>query len=292
MRSRFLVTPSHPSALLSAAIAEAPIEPEQAGWAGTVPPMPFHWDWLKPVVHVPYVPTLGPVHPATLSASLFEEVLSVAGTGQFLPYDKDMRWSAVKEETVLVDAIDHSSGRTLIPAVDRRGARRLTVYAYGCRGDAKVIGLAFKLAAANDAATARVFTFCGPEGVPPIDIFSVRVWLSDLNLFPPDLFGSPVVGPLDDLDDEVGHVRVVRRSTRYCRVCLPLPAHADSRCGSRAGGDPRVSSDRGHRTYGNHAGLSGCCSAAATVLWGPSRISGSGAWPSALASRHGVGPRH
>jgi len=51
--------------------------------------MRFRWDWLSAVLHVPYVPTLGAVHPQALSAELFEAVVSVAGTGEFLPYDKD-----------------------------------------------------------------------------------------------------------------------------------------------------------------------------------------------------------
>lgn len=164
--------------------------------------MPFQWDWLKPVVQVPYVPTLGPVHPATLDARLFEDVLRVAGTGRFLPYDKDRRWSDRKQETVLVDAIEHRPGRTLIPAVDRRGTGRLTVNAYGCHVDGKVVELAFKLAAANDAATARVLTFYGPGRAPANESSSVQIWLG--NFTPrPGLLGSPAVEPLDDLRDEV-----------------------------------------------------------------------------------------
>lgn len=164
--------------------------------------MPFQWDWLKPVVHVPYVPTLGPVHPATLAPSVFEDVLSVAGTGQFLSYDKDRRWSDVKEEKVLVNAIEHWPGRTLIPTVDRHGTGRLTVIAYGCRADAKLAELATKLAAANDATAARVLTFHGPERAPANELSTVRIWLGDLTPSP-DLCESPPVERLENLRDEV-----------------------------------------------------------------------------------------
>lgn len=177
--------------------------PEPSGTGRYRAAMSFRWDWLKPVAPVPYVPTLGPVHPLTLDAGLFEDVVSVAGTGQFLPYDKSRRWSDVKEETVLVDAIEHCPSRTLIPTVDRRGTGRLTVIAYGCRVDAKVVERAFKLAAASDAATARVLAFRGPDGRPAKDIFSVRVWLGDVTSSPPDLLQSPAVEPLDNLRDQV-----------------------------------------------------------------------------------------
>jgi hypothetical protein len=63
--------------------------------------MRFREDWLADVVRIPYVPTLGPVHPQADLPELFEAVVSVAGTGEFLPYDKDRRWFAVKSEQVI-----------------------------------------------------------------------------------------------------------------------------------------------------------------------------------------------
>ena len=83
--------------------------------------MRFRWDWLGPVVRAPYVPALGPVHPGALSVDLFDDVLSVAGTGVFLPYDKDRRWSATKDEHVLAEDIVHSPGLTVIPTLSARG---------------------------------------------------------------------------------------------------------------------------------------------------------------------------
>ncbi|MGH3599883.1 MAG: hypothetical protein ACRDQH_06340, partial [Pseudonocardiaceae bacterium] len=69
--------------------------------------MRFQWDWLRHALRVPYVPTLGPVHPDTLSPELFDDVLAVSTTGQVLPFDKDRRWSPRKNQTVLVAEIIH-----------------------------------------------------------------------------------------------------------------------------------------------------------------------------------------
>ncbi|MDF2261098.1 hypothetical protein [Streptantibioticus ferralitis] len=35
-------------------------------------------DWLLPVTPVPYVPTIGPVHPGALDPALFADVVRVA----------------------------------------------------------------------------------------------------------------------------------------------------------------------------------------------------------------------
>ena len=41
----------------------------------------IRWDWLEPLVTVPYVPTLGLAHPAAITPGLFMEVIGIAGTG-------------------------------------------------------------------------------------------------------------------------------------------------------------------------------------------------------------------
>ncbi|KQV12427.1 MULTISPECIES: GNAT family N-acetyltransferase [unclassified Kitasatospora] len=126
--------------------------------------MQLQWDWLRPVVTVPYVPTLGPIHPATFGRELFADVLAVAGTERFLPYDKDARWSEVKGETVLPLAIDHGPGQTLIPTLSRRGAGTVKVHLYGDQpgGLAEAAELATKLAAEHGAGKARVVSFGAP----------------------------------------------------------------------------------------------------------------------------------
>lgn len=88
-------------------------------------------DWLEPVIAVPYVPTIGPVHPRTLGAGPFCDVLTVAEGGRFLDYDKDRRWFNWKDETVLCGAVEHGPARTLIPTLSRRREGSIAVYAYG-----------------------------------------------------------------------------------------------------------------------------------------------------------------
>ncbi|MFI6495583.1 GNAT family N-acetyltransferase [Streptomyces sp. NPDC050564] len=157
--------------------------------------MRLKWDWLQPVVAVPYVPTIGPVHPDALDLGLFADIVRVAGTGTFLPYDKDQRWSEYKDETVLPDAIEHTSVRTLIPTLTRRGHGTVTVYIYGpVHGDAA--DLAAKLAADHATATARVITFRGPNDQPPAGTAVTRVQLREFGQAQSDKEGSvqPVHG--------------------------------------------------------------------------------------------------
>ncbi|WP_328406483.1 GNAT family N-acetyltransferase (plasmid) [Streptomyces sp. NBC_00390] len=163
--------------------------------------MRFHWDWLHPVIRVPYVPTIGPVHPDTLAPRLFDDVLSVAGTGAFLPYDKDQRWATSKDETILVEHIEHTSARTLIPTVARRGHGTLTVYVYGPAGD-EAADLASKLAAGHGAATARAITFHGPDEQPPTGTAVTRVQLRTFTPSQPADQADPV-RPVADLPEPV-----------------------------------------------------------------------------------------
>ncbi|MGB6164910.1 MAG: hypothetical protein WCF33_24215 [Pseudonocardiaceae bacterium] len=97
----------------------------------TLPNMRFQWDWLSPVIAVPYVPTLGPVVPGALSAELFNAVVDVADTGLFLPYDKDRRWSRMKDEWVIVNEIIHEPDRTVIPTFFTRGRGLVKIHYYG-----------------------------------------------------------------------------------------------------------------------------------------------------------------
>jgi len=120
--------------------------------------MELSWGLLRPVLCVPYLPTLGPVHPEALGPALLEGILSVAGTGEFLSYDKDRRWGDRKDEQVIVDAIQQDGNRTLIPTINGRGLLR--VHLYGDRGHRpEAEELAAKLAAAHDAGMVRIVFF-------------------------------------------------------------------------------------------------------------------------------------
>ena len=59
-----------------------------------MPGMRFRPRWLRRVLQVPVVPTLGPVHPDTLRPEIFDEIVAAARTGEMLPFDKERRWSA------------------------------------------------------------------------------------------------------------------------------------------------------------------------------------------------------
>ncbi|RPF30376.1 GNAT family N-acetyltransferase [Streptomyces sp. TLI_185] len=128
--------------------------------------MRFRWDWLRPVVLAPYVPTIGPVHPSVLTEDLFTDTLIAASTERwFLRYDKDIRWSETKDEVVLVEDIVHRPGETLIPTLSQRGNGLVKVHLYGIEPEsvAAATELAQKLAAEHGAAKARIVRFLGPE---------------------------------------------------------------------------------------------------------------------------------
>jgi GNAT superfamily N-acetyltransferase len=128
--------------------------------------MRFRWDWLRPVVSAPYVPTIGPVHPSVLTEDLFQDTLVAASTDRwFLRYDKDIRWSDRKDEAVLLENVLHRPGATLIPTLSQRGAGMVKVHLYGYELDSGLAAaeLAQKLAGEHGAGKARVVRFLGPE---------------------------------------------------------------------------------------------------------------------------------
>lgn len=147
--------------------------------------MRFRWDWLRPVVTAPFVPTIGPVHPSVLTEDLFTDTLIAAPTERFLRYDKDLRWSDVKDETVLVEGITHRPGETLIPTLLRRGSGTVKVHIYGTEPDSRVSAeeLAAKLCAVHDVKRARVVWFLGPE-VPARQVRGTRIQLKDFTASP------------------------------------------------------------------------------------------------------------
>lgn len=130
--------------------------------------MRFRWDWLRPVVTVPFVPTLGPVHPSVLTEDLFSDTLIAASANQrFLHYDKDIRWSECKDETVLVESITHEPGETLIPTLLRRRSGTVKVHLYGTKSESplRASDLARKLAAEHGVRNAKIVRFLGPESL-------------------------------------------------------------------------------------------------------------------------------
>ncbi|MGW4652083.1 GNAT family N-acetyltransferase [Kitasatospora sp. NPDC004289] len=128
--------------------------------------MRFDWDWLSTAMTVPYVPTLGPVHPRSLTPQLFADVVAMAGSrGAFLPYDKDKRWSATKQEELLLLDLVHRPDVVLIPTITHQGNGLVKVHVYGDRseGIGQAAELAAKLATTHGAVSARMVSFLPPE---------------------------------------------------------------------------------------------------------------------------------
>ncbi|MDX3377777.1 GNAT family N-acetyltransferase [Streptomyces sp. ME02-6991-2A] len=151
----------------------------------------FRWDWLRPQLTAPIVPTLGPVHPDALSVGLFEDILRAADTGGFLPYDKDRRWGGEKDEKVLREDVVHQRGRTLIPTLMRRGRGSVKVFAYGLPDSVvdETTELAAKLAARHDVVNAKVVRPLGPETAHPR---GTRIQLKDFATGPCPAPDGPV----------------------------------------------------------------------------------------------------
>ncbi|MFD4232813.1 GNAT family N-acetyltransferase [Streptomyces sp. NPDC058542] len=151
----------------------------------------FRWDWLRPQLTAPIVPTLGPVHPDALSVGIFEDILRAADTGDFLPYDKDRRWGGEKDEKVLREDVVHQPEHTLIPTLARRGRGTVKVFAYGLRDSVidEAAELATKLAAAHDVVGSRVVRPLGPETAHPP---GTRIQLKDFTTGPCPTPDGPV----------------------------------------------------------------------------------------------------
>ncbi|MEV8104742.1 GNAT family N-acetyltransferase [Streptomyces sp. NPDC088135] len=151
----------------------------------------FRWDWLRPQLTAPIVPTLGPTHPDALTIGLFEDTLRAADTGDFLPYDKDRRWGGEKDEKVLRDDVVHQREHTLIPTLSRRGRGTTKVFAYGLRDSAveEAAELAAKLAAVHDVVSARVVRPLGPRTTHPR---GTRIQLKDFTTGPCPAPDGPV----------------------------------------------------------------------------------------------------
>lgn len=161
--------------------------------------MRLHPQWLSNVVTVPYVPTLGPVHPAADTTALFEAVLH-APPGRFLAYDKDARWSDRKDEQVLPQHVEHSAARTTIATLGRRRGGRVTVYHYTPAPPdlTRARQQATELAADQHATGARVVWF--QHDPPPSDATPEATCVRAL-LAPTGAVGDPPDRPVVALDD-------------------------------------------------------------------------------------------
>ncbi|MET8539057.1 GNAT family N-acetyltransferase [Kitasatospora sp. NPDC004799] len=208
--------------------------------------MGFRWDWMHPHISVPYLPTLGPLHPEVMGPELLNDVFAVADTGEFLPHDKDRRWSDRKEERVLVEEIIQDHERTLIPTIT--GRRILRLHLYGASEHLpEARETASGLAARHRAAKARVVWF---QRTPNGTAASTRIQLRAFDSPAPAvdgveaLSGTPaeVAGTfgafaeklagegfafLNSRLDTVGPVLVVVRDGRVAGAIGPMETMAD-----------------------------------------------------------------
>jgi GNAT superfamily N-acetyltransferase len=156
---------------------------------------------LQPLLTVPYVPAIGPVHPQAVTADLLADVLAVAGTGRFLPHDKDRRWSDRKDEQVLAKDIVQEPGLVLIPAVSARRQRlRVHVYSQDPRSaDGRAAQLSRRLNREHCTANGQVTWFLPPGSDPGPGAACTRVYLRAFGPGLPAPVPGPGVIPLDDV---------------------------------------------------------------------------------------------
>jgi GNAT superfamily N-acetyltransferase len=170
--------------------------------------MRIRWDWLYPVVTVPYVPTLGPAHPQVVAPQLFAEAVEITGTGRFLPYDKDRRWASIKDEHVLAGAIVQQPGLVLVPTFSRR-SRAVKVHIYSNCPHAELnwaAGLAQRVCASHEAERSRLTWFLPPGSTPDPGVACTRI---QMRTFSPGRYdevaepGPGLVVPLDEVPQGV-----------------------------------------------------------------------------------------
>jgi GNAT superfamily N-acetyltransferase len=163
--------------------------------------MAIQWDLLRPLISVPYVPTLGPVYPEAVTAGLFADVAGVAGTSRFLPYDKDCRWGGSKDSQLLTRAITHEPGLVLLPTLSIRRAARVKVHIYSLDPRTAVpraAKLCRRLCQEYDAAKGLVAWFLPPGSDPDSVAACTRVQLRTFTAATTPAATPSAVLPLED----------------------------------------------------------------------------------------------
>jgi ribosomal protein S18 acetylase RimI-like enzyme len=169
--------------------------------------MAIRWDWLQPLVTVPYVPSLGPVHPEAVTPGLLADMTGIAGTGRFLPYDKDRRWGGRKDECVLAGAVVQEPGLVLVPVLSTRRASSVKVCVYSrdpraALGQAAELGR--RLCARHEAGKGRLMWFLPPGSDPDPVAACARI---QMRAFGPGYSVTAPVSGVVPLDELAGAVR-------------------------------------------------------------------------------------
>jgi GNAT superfamily N-acetyltransferase len=163
-------------------------------------------DLLQPVMTVPYVPTLGPAHPDSVTPGLLDDVIEIAGSGRFLPYDKDRRWADRKDEHVLTAAITQEPGLVLIPTLTTRrvSSVKVHIYSHNPRGAlSRAAELGRQLCQQHDAGKGRLVWFLPPGSEPDPVAACTRIQMR--TFAPGDHLPGPAPGviPLDEVTKSV-----------------------------------------------------------------------------------------
>ncbi|HEU5389259.1 MAG TPA: hypothetical protein VFV73_25505 [Streptosporangiaceae bacterium] len=168
--------------------------------------MGLRWGWLEPAMTAPYVPALGPVHRAAVTPGLFANVIEIAGTGRFLPHDKDRRWAGRKDEHVLAEAITAEPGLVLIPALSTRRAScvKVHIYSQDPRGAlSRAAELGRRLCEQHDAGKGWLAWFLPPGSDPDPVAACTRIQMRTFSPGQPSLAPVPGVVPLDEVTGPV-----------------------------------------------------------------------------------------
>jgi GNAT superfamily N-acetyltransferase len=164
--------------------------------------MAIRWDWLIPAMTAPYVPTLGPVHPRAVTPGLFSDIITIAGTGRFLPHDKDQRWADSKDEHVLTWAITQQPGLVMIPTLSTRCSTvKVVIYTQDPHSAVdRAAGLGRRLREDSSAAKTRLFWFLPPGSDPgPQAASCTRIQMRTFTPAQPAPAPVPGVVPLDEV---------------------------------------------------------------------------------------------
>jgi GNAT superfamily N-acetyltransferase len=167
--------------------------------------MGLRWDWLQPLITAPYVPTLGPARPQAVTPGLFADVIGIAGTGLFLPHDKDRRWAGRKDEQVLAEAITQERGLVLVPALSsRRHTVKIHIYSRHPRGAlSQAAELGKRLCDEHAAEKGRLVWFLPPGSDPDPVASCTRIQMRTFGPGHPAAEPEPGLVPLDEVPSPV-----------------------------------------------------------------------------------------
>lgn len=113
---------------------------------------------------VPFVPTLGCVHPNCLEVAI-TDVFNMSNTANFLEYDKDIRWYSQKKETVLFEYIYQDDRQTIVPTVLNNDYIKYYRYRFGYCGESGLKDLQNRLSRLFPKANTQVLSFNTKENL-------------------------------------------------------------------------------------------------------------------------------